>query len=129
MNSPRPREGTLPMRVTVTTTATDVWVRIIGEADLSNRDQLQRSLSAINYQSARGVHVDLRQLTFCDTAACRVILRFERRVRLSGHQTEMRVSNSAIRKVIALLSRDDAPVEVSLATLPTLRIEGDRHGP
>lgn len=125
MISPRPREGSLPMRVAVTTTAADVWVHIIGEADLSNRDHLRTALAAVDYHAARGVHVDLRRLAFGDTAACREILRFERKVRLSGHPTEIWITNPATRKVIGLLARDRGVVETSTLTL---RTDAEHHG-
>jgi anti-anti-sigma factor len=113
------------MRVAVTTTAAEVWVHIIGEIDLSNRDHLRTALSAIDYQSARGVHIDLLRLTFCDTSACRVILRFERKVRLAGHPTEIWVTNPAIRKLIVILDPCAGPVEMSG---PALRFEAADHG-
>jgi anti-anti-sigma regulatory factor len=112
------------MTVTAMTTATDLWVRIIGEADVSNRDDLQSALSAIDYRAARGVRLDLRRLTFCDAAACLVILKFERGARLSGHPTEISVSNPTLRKVVGFLTRECWPAEAA----PNLRIEADSLG-
>jgi anti-anti-sigma regulatory factor len=124
MNSSRPRESTLPITVTAMTTATELWVRIIGEADLSNRDDLQSALSAIDYRAARGVRLDLRRLTFCDCAACLVILEFERGARLSGHPTEISVSNPTLRKVVEFLTRECWPAEAA----PFLHMEADSLG-
>ena len=106
------------MRVTVSRTATDCWVHIFGEVDLSNRDDLQSALSAIDFRSARGVWLDLRGLTFCDSSGCLVILRFERNARLSSHQTQIWASNPAMRKVMSFLARDCWPAE----SAPDLRM-------
>jgi anti-anti-sigma factor len=124
MSSPRPREGTLPLRVAVTTTAAAVWVHILGEVDLSNRDDLRTALSAVDYQSAQGVHIDLRRLTFCDSAGCLVMLEFERSARAAGPPTEIWVSNATMKKLIAFLTRECWPAELA----PTLRFEAADHG-
>lgn len=124
MNSSRPRESSLPMKVTVMTTATDLWVRIFGEVDLSNRDDLQSTLSAIDYRAARRVRMDLRRLTFCDSGGCLVVLEFERRARRSGHQTEISVSNPSMRKLIGFLICEYWPAE----SAPNLRMEADCLG-
>src|SRR4051812_44943673 len=124
MNSPRPRESALPMRVTVTATAAQLWVRIVGEVDLSNRDDLDRALSAIDYRSARGVRLDLRRLTFCDSAGCLVILQFERKARCSGHQTDIWVAYPTMRKLIGFLTHEYWPVESAASR----RIDAANHG-
>ena len=109
MNSPGPREDTNPIDLAVTTSPTDLWVQVRGEVDLSNSHRLQAALAAVDFDDADVVNLDLRQLTFCDTDGCRVLLLFEREVRLSGHQARIHGATSTVRKVLGFISDGDQP--------------------
>jgi len=108
MNSPRPREDMLPLHVAVTTSGTALWIQICGEVDLSNRHHLQTALSAVHVDGADIINLDLRQLTFCDTRGCHILLLFEREARLSGHQTRIHGTTPTLRKVLHFLSNGDS---------------------
>lgn len=109
MNSPSPREDKNPIDLAITTSATDLWLQIRGEVDLANSHRLQAALAAVDFDHADVVNLDLRQLTFCDTEGCRVLLLFEREVRLSGHQTRMHGATSIVRRVLGFISDGDQP--------------------
>ena len=109
MNSPSGHEDAGPPDIAITTSATDVWVQIRGEVDLSNCHHLQTALATVDFENASVVNLDLRQLTFCDTSGCRVLLLFEREVRLSGHQASIHGATSTVRKVLGFISDGDQP--------------------
>lgn len=108
MSAPRPREDMPPLHVAVTTSGTALWIQVCGEVDVSNRHRLQTALSAVHVDGADVINVDLRQLTFCDTRGCRILLLFEREARLSGHQTRIHGATPTIRKVLGCLSNGDS---------------------
>ena len=123
MNSPRPREDTLPLHVTFSTSGTTLWVHIGGTVDLSNHHRLHTALCTVHLEDADLINLDLRQLTFCDTHGCRILLLFERGARLSGHQTRIHGARPIVRKVLDCISDGD-----SLSS-PEIRLRRDwcRH--
>lgn len=107
MSSLRPREDMPPLNVAVTTRGTDLWVQVCGEVDVSNRHKLHTALSTVQVDDADVINLDLRQLSFCDTRGCRILLLFERKARLSGHQTRIHGATRTIRKVLRFISTGD----------------------
>jgi anti-anti-sigma factor len=105
MNSLYARAPTLKINVTATGTA--VRIEICGEVDLSNRDSLKAALAATHFDAADAVHLDLRQLTFCDSAGCWVLLRFEREARLAGHPTNIYGASRTVQRVLTILADSD----------------------
>ncbi|QWZ10183.1 STAS domain-containing protein [Nocardioides panacis] len=75
-----------------------------GEVDLVNRDQLQSCLANIDVARARLVHLDLRQLTFCDSAGSAHLVRFENRARAAGCAVQIRDVQPIVRKVMDLVA-------------------------
>lgn len=112
MDSPRPREDTIPLHVAATTTATSAWIEVCGEVDVSNREQLYFELAGIDLADADVVHIDLRHLTFCDTRGCAMLVRFERAARETGHQVHYLNARPTVRKVLCLLTPGDGPTFV-----------------
>ena len=109
---PRPRDDVGPLLISVTASASSVWIRVCGEVDLSNRAQLQAALSGVDLDGAHTVTLDLKHLTFCDTRGCWHLLRFEREARLSGHETSIHGAKPTVRKVLALIAGADQPTFV-----------------
>jgi anti-anti-sigma factor len=97
------------LKINVTATATAVRIEICGEVDLSNRDSLKAALAATDLDAADAVHLDLRQLTFCDSAGCWVLLRFEREARLAGHPTNIYGATRTVQRVLTILADSDPP--------------------
>ena len=63
-----------------------LWVRVSGEVDLSNWEQLRAGLSQADPHSHGLVHLDLSELLFCDARGCQCLLDFEQAVRLAGNR-------------------------------------------
>ena len=112
MKSPKPCSTTPVLSIQVTATATALRIQISGEVDLSNRDTLKAALTAIDFDTADAVQLDLRQLTFCDSAGCGALIWFERESRLSGHPTHIRGATRTVQLVLTLLANGDVPTFV-----------------
>jgi len=109
MNSPGPHDDRDALLIAVTTSASTVWVQVRGEVDVSNHDQLQAALSAVDFDGAHSVRLDLQHLTFCDISGCRHLLLLEREARLSGHETSIHGARPIVRKVLSVLADGDTP--------------------
>src|SRR5688572_24399667 len=107
MNSSMPCVNTPALQIQVTATATALRIQIGGEVDVHNRDTLKTALAAIDFDAADAVILDLRQLTFCDTAGCWALLVFEREARLSGHPTNVHGATSAVHWLLSFLADGD----------------------
>ena len=112
MNSSKPCSTTPALNIQFTTTATALRIQVSGEVDLSNRDTFIATLAAIEFDTADAVQLDLRQLTFCDSAGCCALIWFERESRLSGHPTHIRGANRTVQRVLTLLADGDLPTFV-----------------
>jgi anti-anti-sigma regulatory factor len=95
--------------IAVITSPSTVSIQVCGEVDLSNRDQLQAALSAVDFDGARTDRLDLQHLTFCDISGCWHLLLFEREARPSGHQTSIHGARPTVRKVLSLMADGDKP--------------------
>jgi ABC-type transporter Mla MlaB component len=100
------------VQINVTATATAIRIEICGEVDLSDRNTLIAALAAIDLDAADAVNLDLRQLTFCDSAGCWALLMFERRARLSGHPTNIYGATRTVQRVMTILADSDPPTFV-----------------
>jgi anti-anti-sigma factor len=109
MNSPSPCEETLPLDVAVASRGTSLRVRVNGEVDVSNAHRLRTALAAVDFGHADRVDLDLAGLAFCDTSGCRILLLFEREVRLSGHPIGVHDARPTIRKILGYLSDGGTP--------------------
>ena len=107
MNLARPPAGTLPLRFVVSRTSTAVRLEIGGEVDLRNSHDLETALTAVDVGGAEAVHLDLHELTFCDTAGARILLLFLRSLRASGHEVTIQGASPLLRKLLTLLGYGD----------------------
>jgi|1186.fasta_scaffold232392_2 anti-anti-sigma factor len=96
------------MHVAVTTSGTALWIRVSGEVDLSNHHRLRTALAIVDFSEADLVNLDVRQLDFCDTRGCGILLSFEREARLSGHQTTICGASPSLRQVLDCIAPEDA---------------------
>jgi anti-anti-sigma factor len=92
-----------PLSVTVTMTEGVVWVQVCGETDLSNSEQLRSLLAEIELAPSSPVCLDLSGLTFCDSAGCRVLLRFETEATATGHDVRIHGASPTLRKVMSIV--------------------------
>ena len=104
-STPRVNTPALKLQVVVTESALRVSVR--GQVDVSNIDALRAALAATDVEVANAVTLDLRKLTFCDTAGCWALLMFEREARLSGHPTNILGATHTVERVLSLLADGD----------------------
>lgn len=103
----------LHLRVVAMLTARALVISIDGEVDVSNADELGRVLSRISFEEAESVTVDLRGLTFSDSAGCHELARLERAVRRTGRRTAILGASPVIAKVMTVLWPDVAQVLAS----------------
>jgi anti-anti-sigma factor len=103
MDSPSPRESTGLLTVTATSEQGVAWIVVRGEVDLANREQLRRDLAAIDLGRAGAVYLDLRLLRFCDSAGCRILLRFTAQARASGYDVRIHRARPIVRKVMSIV--------------------------
>ena len=103
MDSPGPREDMVFLTVTVTSEKGVVWIVVRGEVDLSNREQLRSRLADIDLRRAKQVYLDLRLLTFCDSAGCEILIRFKKRAESAGHDVRIHRAKPVVRKLMSIL--------------------------
>ena len=103
MDSPGPREDAASLTVLTTARHGVVWIVVRGEADLSTLEHLRTSLAEIELDRGSLVYLDLRLLTFCDSASCLTLLRFERQKRAAGHDVRIHRPTPTVRKVMSIL--------------------------
>ena len=103
MDSPGPREEATSLTVLTTARHGVAWIVVRGEADLSTLEHLRTSLAEIELDRASLVYLDLRLLTFCDSAGCLTLLRFVRQKRAAGHDVRIHRPTPIVRKVMSIL--------------------------
>ena len=104
MDWPGPREDMDLLTVSTTSGKGVVWIVVRGEVDLANREQLRTSLAAIELGRASLVYLDLRLLTFCDSAGCRILIRFEKQATAAGCDVRIHRARPMVRKVMTFVS-------------------------
>jgi len=104
MDPPGPREDRDLLTVSTTSTKGVVWIVVRGEVDLANREQLRTSLAAIELERANLVYLDLRRLGFCDSAGCRILLRFEEQATRAGYHVRIHRARPVVRRVMSIVS-------------------------
>jgi anti-anti-sigma factor len=107
MDSPGPREDMDLVTVSTSSAKDVIWIVVRGEVDLSNREQLRSGLAAIDLGRASLVYLDLRLLSFCDSAGCRILLRFEKQATAAGYDVRIHRARTIVRKIMSLV-RDPA---------------------
>jgi anti-anti-sigma factor len=110
MNLVRP-PTVIPLLVRVSRTPTGTHLEIGGEVDLRNSSALRDELSGIRLDDGDPVHLDLGDLTFCDSEGARVLLRFLRRAHLAGHTCTVHGAGSLVHKVLVILGDEDLTFE------------------
>ena len=97
------------LRVRIVSTAISIWIELDGEADVSNHGQLRAALFAPDLGAARRIYLDLRRLTFCDTAGCSLMLLFNAEARIYGRHVKFLGPRPGVRKVLDILAQGDRP--------------------
>lgn len=89
-----------------TTTCCDhaLWIRLRGEADLANHEQLQLGLARVRLDEADAVHLELTDLTFCDLYAFRHLVSFAIRVQDRGQEFSVHGACPTLKKIATLLN-------------------------
>jgi anti-anti-sigma factor len=104
MDSSGPREDMDLVTVSTSSAKDVIWIVVRGEVDLSNRQQLRTGLAAIDLGRASLVYLDLRLLRFCDSAGCRILVRFEKQAAVAGHDVRIHRAPPIVRKVMSIVS-------------------------
>lgn len=81
-----------------------MWVRLRGEADLGNHEQLHFGLTQVQLDGAKAVHLELTELTFCDLCALRHLVAFAAKVREAGRELFSHGACPTIKKIARLLN-------------------------
>jgi anti-anti-sigma factor len=102
----QPSEG---VRFGIETRRVDGVVTLVlrGEADIASVDRLEATLTRVEMDGARAVHVDLTELEFADVAAVRHLVLFARRARDNGHRVTSCGARPVLRRLAALLGGED----------------------
>jgi anti-anti-sigma factor len=84
-----------------------VKVRVVGEIDMDNSDEVGSSLLELVPDEAAGLAIDLGGLTYVDSAGIRVFVELSDRLRRNGQQLALAVSPGApIHRVVSLVKLD-----------------------
>jgi anti-anti-sigma factor len=76
-------------------------VRVHGEIDLSNADEVSSAIGIAMGQEARGIVVDLSDITYLDSAGVALLLRLAERLRARRRQMHLVVPRgSPVRRVL-----------------------------
>ena len=105
MHRPRPTgESTRPLRVATTRRARDAWIELRGELDIATISQLRKALLGVDLADVDAIFLDMRQLTFCDVTASKLLIQFDCVAQTSGHETTFVGATPTTRKVLTLLA-------------------------
>jgi anti-sigma B factor antagonist len=83
------------------------WVRVAGELDIATAPQLEATLRQAEARAARVV-LDLRELTFMDSACVHVIVNASTRARTGGCQLVLVRGPSQVDRLLVLTKASDA---------------------
>ena len=92
------------------------WVRVIGELDISTASQLKETVCEAQLRAQRVV-LDLRELTFIDCAAVRVIVDASNQAALAGRQLVLVRGPAHVDSLFTLTPISDAVKIVDLGPL------------
>ena len=93
-----------------------VRVTPAGELDVSNAGALQAELDELHAAGFRHIVLDLRELTFMDSSAVRLILEEDRLARSSGRRFSLIDGSAAVRRVLSVCGLSE---QLELAEPPT----------
>jgi stage II sporulation protein AA (anti-sigma F factor antagonist) len=96
-------------RIQIRTEADIVVATINGEIDLSNTEDLERSIVGSVPNTARGVVVDMSGTTYIDSSGIRLLFALASRARVSG-QSMLLVApeGSRVRRVLTVAGAEEA---------------------
>lgn len=77
------------------------WIRVAGELDIASSEQFGRSLAAVQADT-RLVIVDLRHVTFLDSAGVHALLDADLRAREAGGRVLLVPGSAQVMRVLAL---------------------------
>jgi anti-anti-sigma factor len=91
-------------------------VRVIGEVDLSNAEQIRNDVSAALPHDGAGIALDLTQTTYLDSSGIRLLFDLAQRLQDRRQQLVLVVTDEAlVRRVIILTRLDEAvPLHTNL---------------
>lgn len=83
-----------------------VQLRMSGELDLSNAEELSRAVAGIGPESGGRVVLDVSGLRFCDAAGVAALLRAQQSVHGAGGHLEVRGASGEPRRVLGITGMD-----------------------
>jgi anti-anti-sigma regulatory factor len=92
------------LRIDVSQGVTGAWIQIHGEVHVMNHVHLHDMLFALDVLRADPMCLDLRRLTFCDTAGCDHLVDFVRRTRRTGRDVSILGARSSVITTIRLIA-------------------------
>lgn len=81
-------------------------IRVRGEIDMSNADQLQRSIVEASRAADGEVVVDLSRLEFLGSAGLSAVVMAQRSLRSRGGDVRLRKPNTMARKLLSVVGLD-----------------------
>ncbi|HEY3297956.1 MAG TPA: STAS domain-containing protein [Armatimonadota bacterium] len=84
-------------------------VRVTGEVDLSNVEDLHSALQRVLIESPKGFMVDMTDLTYIDSAGIQSILSVYKKLRPAGGIMVLVIKSGAVKDIFDLLHLDVFP--------------------
>lgn len=95
-------EAQAPFSVRTTSQNGVAWLALRGELDMSVTDLITEPLTAFEGDGVASIFLDLRDLTFVDSAGLHAILGAWRRAEANGHQLRVIGVSEATRRVFEI---------------------------
>ena len=104
MTDPASRPSALqsPLQVQQVNTPGSVLIRLHGELDIGTAPELERHLSAVDYDGVETLLIDLEHVEFMDSTGLALILRAAQRAATSGYQLHLRSGPRQVQRLFAL---------------------------
>ena len=89
-----------------------VCVRLQGELDIASQGALRKVLRAIAPAATKQLHLNLAELSFCDSSGLISLLALHKRASAAGVTVCMHGAPSMLRRVVDLIRPETAPIFV-----------------
>lgn len=90
------------LRLEVATRADVVYIRLVGEMDISTRGSLEETLSNGDLRGAAQVRLDLTELTFCDASGVAELVAAHQAATRQNRMLAAHGASPQVRRVLAL---------------------------
>jgi anti-anti-sigma factor len=98
----------VPFLVDVVSTTDTTTIRFVGELDISSLARAEGiAFEALDKTTARGIVIDMSEVTFCGSAGLSLLIRLTKAARNTGRESVVRRPRPIVRRMISVMGLEE----------------------